>query len=49
MDLTTVILVAIAVMAIIVFLILRNKKDEKEFETNLNNDYTKPKEHDADV
>ncbi len=49
MDLTTVILVAIAVMAIIIFLIFRNKKDEKEFENNLNNDYPKPKEHDADV
>lgn len=49
MDLTTVILVAIAVMAIIVFLILRNKKDEKQFENNLNNNYPKPKEHDTNV
>ncbi len=49
MDLTTVILVAIAVMAIIVFLIFRNKKDETEFENNLNNNYPKPKEHDSNV
>lgn len=49
MDLTTVILVAVAVMAIIVFLILRNKKDEKQFENNLNNDYPKPKEHNEDI
>lgn len=49
MNLTTVILVAVAVMAIIVFLILRNKKDEKRFENNLNNDYPKPKQHDVDI
>lgn len=38
------ILFGIAVIALIVFLIVRNVKDEKIFEDQLNNDYTKSKE-----
>lgn len=49
MNLTVVILVAFAVIAVIIFLIIRNKKDEKEFENKLNNDYPRPKEHDTDI
>ncbi len=41
----------IAVIALIVFLVRRNIKDEKEFEEQLKNDYhkTKDEEGDADI
>jgi hypothetical protein len=42
------ILVGIGAIALIVFLVVRNNKDEKVFEKQLNNDFTKPKEETAD-
>lgn len=39
-----IIIVGIAVIALIIFLIVRNVKDEKVFEDQLNNDYQKTKE-----
>lgn len=36
-----IIIVGIAVIALIIFLIVRNVKDEKVFEDQLNNDYQK--------
>jgi len=41
--------VGIAAIALIVFLIVRNQKDEKAFENQLNNDYRKTKDEEGDV
>ena len=39
----------IAAIALIVFLIVRNQKDEKSFEEQLKDDYPKPKHDNGDV
>jgi preprotein translocase subunit YajC len=39
----------IAAIALIVFLVIRNQKDEKEFEQQLNNDYHKTKDVEKDI
>jgi low affinity Fe/Cu permease len=44
-----VIFVAIVFIALMVFLLVRNNTDKKEFEEKLNNDYLKPNEEDNDV
>lgn len=44
MNWPVLIIVGIASVALIVFLVVRNNKDEKQFEEQLNNDFTKPKE-----
>ncbi|MBI3240308.1 MAG: hypothetical protein HYZ43_15935 [Flavobacteriia bacterium] len=49
MNWPVIIPVGIAAIALIAFLIWRNIKDEKEFETQLKNDYTKPKHDKGDV
>lgn len=49
MNWPIIILVGIAVIALIVFLFLRNQKDKKEFETKLKNDYRKPKDNEGDI
>ena len=41
--------VGVALIALIIFLIKRNLKDEKDVEELLNNDYPKPKEDESDV
>ena len=38
----------IAAIALIIFLIVRNQKDEKEFEQHLNDDYRKTKDEEDD-
>lgn len=48
MNWTIIIIVGILLIALLVFLIMRNQKDEAEFEKNLNNDYTKPKDEKDD-
>ena len=48
MNWTIIIIVGIAVLALIVFLIARNVKDERSLEKQLDNDYTKPKPKDDD-
>ena len=40
------IIVLVLAVALIVFLIFRNQKDEKQLEKQLNNDYTKQKSTD---
>ncbi len=40
-----IIIVAIILSALIIFLIYRNKKDRKNLENKLNNDYPKPTRH----
>lgn len=39
----------IAAIALVVFLVLRNRKDEKDFEEQVNNDYPKAKDEEGDV
>ena len=41
--------VVAAAIALIVWLVLRNKKDKNEFEQGLNNDYTKPKDDENEM
>ncbi len=41
--------VGIGMIALIVFLIMRNIKDEKKFENQLKNDYRKPKDDEEDI
>ena len=40
------VLFGIGVIALIIFLVVRNVKDEKQFENQLNDDYPKSKEED---
>jgi hypothetical protein len=49
MNWPVIIFVSIAALALIVFLVKRNIKDEKNFEHQLNNDYPKPKDEAADA
>ncbi len=44
MNLIIIIIVGLAVLELVVFLIIRNKKDEIVFEDNFNNDYTKKRD-----
>jgi hypothetical protein len=39
----------IAVIALIVFLVKRNQKDEVQLEDQLKNDYPKPKDDEGDI
>ena len=43
------IIFGIAVIVLIVFLVVRNRKDEKVFEEQINNDYPKPKAEEGDL
>lgn len=49
MNWTVLIIVGIALVALIVFLVMRNMKDEKEFEKQQNNDYRKIKDAEGDI
>ena len=49
MNWPVIIIVGIALIALIVFLVRRNAKDEKEFEQQQNNDYHKTKNEEGDV
>jgi hypothetical protein len=37
-------IIAVVLLALLLFLIIRNKKDRKELENTLNQDYKKPRE-----
>lgn len=41
--------VGAVLIALVTFLIMRNVKDERKFEKNMNNDYHKSKEEEGDV
>lgn len=41
--------VGIGMIALIIFLVLRNIKDEKKMEQQLNNDYRKPTDDEGDI
>ena len=43
------IIFGILAIALIVFLVVRNQKDEKNFERDLNNDFPKRKSDEADI
>ncbi len=49
MNWLIVIIVGILAIALVVFLVMRNQKDEKEFEKELDNDYPKPRSEDGDI
>ncbi len=49
MNWVFIIFFSIAVIALIVFLIIRNLKDEEVFEKQLNNDYPKSKDEEGDT
>jgi len=49
MNLTVLIPFGIFVIALIVFLVVRNQKDKDKLEDKLNNDYHKPKEEEGDI
>ncbi|WP_205755988.1 hypothetical protein [Lacibacter luteus] len=49
MNWPVLIIVGIAVIALLVFLIRKNQKDEQEFEQQLNNDFHKTKDEEGDV
>ncbi len=48
MNWTIIIIVGILAVSLLVFLIIRNQKDEAEFEKKQNNDYPKPKDEKDD-
>lgn len=49
MNWPLIIVFGIAAIALIVFLVVRNQKDEKNFESQLKNDYHKTKDEEGDV
>ncbi len=49
MNLLIIILIGSAALALVVFLIIRNKKDETVFEDNLNKDYKHPRNEEGDT
>ena len=49
MNWPIIIIVGIAAIALIIFLVARNQKDEKKFEEQFNNDYHKTKDEEGDT
>lgn len=49
MNWLIVIIVGILAIALIVFLVVRNQKDEKKLEKELYNDYPKPRNEEGDI
>ena len=49
MNWPVLILVGIAALALIIFLVWRNLRDEKQFEDQLKQDYPKSKDEEGDV
>ena len=49
MNWPVLILFGIAAVALVVFLVVRNFKDEKVLEDQIKNDYPKPKENEGDI
>jgi len=48
MNWPVLIVVGIILVALVVFMVVRNYKDEEEFEEHAHGDYPKPHQHDAD-
>jgi FtsZ-interacting cell division protein ZipA len=49
MNWPIIILIGIAVIALIVFLVMRNQKDENQFEQQVKNDFPKAKDEEGDA
>jgi hypothetical protein len=49
MNWPVLIIVGIAALALVIYLIVRNQKDEKSFEEQLKQDYHKSKDEEGDV
>ena len=49
MNWPLIIIVGIAVLALIIFLFVRNLKDEKKLEKQIENDYQKPRNDKGDI
>lgn len=49
MNWIVLIIVGVALIVLIIFLVWRNTKDEKEFEQQQNNDYHKTKDEEGDI
>jgi len=49
MNWTVLIIFGIIAIALIIFLVVRNQKDEKEFEKEANQDYHKTKDEEGDA
>ncbi len=49
MNWLLIIIVGILAIALIVFLVRRNQKDEKQFEKQLDKDYPKPRTDEGDI
>lgn len=49
MNWPVIIIIAVVLIALVIFLVRRNMKDEKEFETQLKNDYHKTKDEEGDT
>ena len=49
MNIPVLILVGIVLVALVIFLVLRNQKDKRQLEEKLNNDFHKSKEEEGDI
>ncbi|MDI9363905.1 MAG: hypothetical protein QM541_03065 [Flavobacterium sp.] len=49
MNLLLIIVIGSAVLALVVFLTIRNKKNETDFEDNLNKNYKHPRSEEGDT
>ncbi len=49
MNWPVLIIIGIAALAFVIFLIVRNQKDEKSFEDQLKQNYPKPKDEEGDI
>ena len=49
LDIPTTAFVALVVLILVIFIIARNKKDRKELENQIKNDYKKPADREGDI
>jgi preprotein translocase subunit YajC len=49
MNIPVLILIGIILLALVIFLIVRNQKDKAQLEENLNNDFPKSKDEEGDI
>lgn len=49
MNWVIIIIAGVILIALVVFLVVKNQKDEKKFESQLNNDYSKRKDEENDI
>ena len=49
LDIATIAFVTLGVLILVIFIIARNKKDRKELENQIKNDYKKPADREGDI